>query len=196
MMGDMEAAVAALAAGGVVVLPTETVYGLSVALSAGEPGLERIRRAKGSPPGRPWILLAADATAAFSLWGRVSPAIRELAGRAWPGPITLVGPARDGLLRGLLGSSGGVPTVSVRVPGDPWLRELLAALGEPIVSTSANRAGTSPPATIDQVDVVAMAPDLAVDRGRRPGGIPSTIVDVVVSPPRLLRAGAGIWPPE
>jgi L-threonylcarbamoyladenylate synthase len=195
-MGQRSDAVAVLEAGGLAVLPTETVYGLSVALSAGAAGLERIRQAKGSQARRPWILLAADEESAFALWTPAPAAAVDLASRAWPGPLTLVGPAREGLPEGLLGTVDGTPTVSVRVPGDPWLRQLLETLGEPIVSTSANRVGAPPPVHFEDVELGLLAPDLAVDRGRCLGGVPSTIVEVVSCPPRLLRAGAWPWPPE
>ena len=195
-MGQLEDAVAVLTAGGLAVLPTETVYGLSTALSAGEAGLRRIREAKAAGATRPWILLASCREVALALWSRVPGPAEELATQAWPGPLTLVGPARAGLPPGLLGARDGAATVSVRVPGDPWLRELLATLGEPIVSTSANRTGAAPPVDFDEVDLARLAPDIAVDRGRCPGGVPSTIIDVVASPPRLLRSGAWPWPPE
>ncbi len=189
-MAERADAVACLRRGGMVVLPTETVYGLHVALSAGDPGITRIRAAKGSPPGRPFLLLAVDREQAFGLWSGVPEAARELAARAWPGPLTLIGPARDGLPEEILGWVDGQPTVSVRVPGDPWLIELLEELGEPIVSTSANRAGEPPPVSFEDVELAALAPDLAIDRGRCTGGVPSTIYDVVADPPALVRAGA------
>lgn len=188
-MSERADVITCLAAGGLVVLPTETVYGLSVALSAGEAGLDRVRAAKGSPPGRPFILLASHPEAALQLWSRVSESARDLAARGWPGPLTMIGPAREGLPPGLLGDRGGEPTVSVRVPGDPWLLGLLAELGEPLVSTSANRAGAPPPVGFDQVELAALAPDLAVDRGRCSGGIPSTIIDVVRDPSVVVRQG-------
>lgn len=197
-MSGLAAAVAALRAGGLVVHPTETVYGIGTALSAGEPGLVRVRRAKRCAPGRPFLLLASDEEEAFALWAEVTAAARDLARRAWPGPLTLVGPAGCGLPPSLLGREryrgSWVHTLSVRVPGDPFVRELLAALGEPIVSTSANVSGMPPPATFAEVDLEALAPDLAIDRGRCPAGTPSTVLSVLTDPPTLLRAGAWPWP--
>ncbi|HCP48130.1 MAG TPA: threonylcarbamoyl-AMP synthase [Deltaproteobacteria bacterium] len=201
--GSLELArtVELLLGGGLLVYPTETVYGIGTALSAGDPGVERVRRAKGSAPGRPYLVLAGDRDAAFSLWTRVSPAARAMALEAWPGPLTLVGPARDGLPQSLLGHvelegtlTGRVPTISVRVPGDPRLVELLQALGQPLVSTSANPAGAPPPDRFDGVDLDSLAPDLAIDGGVCRAGTPSTIISVVGDRPRLLRAGA--WPFE
>ena len=74
-------------------------------------------------------------------------------------------------------------------PGDPWLLELLTALAEPLVSTSANRVGQAPPVRFDQVPLSALEPDLAVDRGPCPGGTPSTLVSLLEDPPRVLRQG-------
>lgn len=187
--------------GGLVVYPTETVYGIGVALSAGEAGIERLRAAKRSPPGRPFILLAATTEMAFGLWSEVPLAAKMLAWSEWPGPLTLVGRARPGLPEGVLGSAelpgadtmDTVATVSVRVPGDPALCQLITRLGEPILSTSANLAGQPPPLRSADLDLEALAPDLALITDRCPGGLPSTILTVVEDPPRLLRQGA--WRP-
>lgn len=193
--------VALLKAGGVLVYPTETVYGMGTALSAGDDGVEKVRSAKGAAPGRPYLVLAGDQEAAFSLWTHVSPLARTLSEEAWPGPLTLVGPARDGLPRSLLGwASAGegtdelLPTISVRVPGDPRLLELVRLLGEPLVSTSANLAGAEAPETFEAVALERLGPDLAIDGGACSAGTPSTLVSVLGTRPRLLRAGA--WPFE
>ncbi len=186
----MEALLRVLRDGGLVVYPTETVYGIGTALSAGQAGVERVRAAKGSPPGRPFLVVAADAAMAFSLWSRIPDAAHALADEAWPGPLTLIGPAREGLPPGLLGERDGEPTISVRVPGDAWLRRVLTSLGEPLISTSANRAGEPPPGAFEDVDLDALRPDHAVDRGRCAGGTPSTLIDLLTDPPTLLRRGA------
>ncbi len=190
----MDPVVASLRAGGLLLYPTETVYGLGVALSAGDAGVERVRAAKGSPRGRPYLVLAADLRRAFALWSRVPPPARRLAVAAWPGPLTMIGPARPGLPPSLLGDVDGTPTISVRVPGDARLRGLLSRLEDVLVSTSANRAGDPPSACLDDIEVAALGPDLVVDGGPCPGGAPSTLV-TVVGPPRILRAGAWTPPP-
>lgn len=190
---DSTEALAVLRAGGLLVYPTETVYGIGCALSAGEAGVESVRLAKGSPPGRPFLLLTASTEAALALWDPVPERARELAGRHWPGPLTLIGPARAGLPPSLLGRRNGFDTVSVRVPGDPALRQLLARLGEPLLSTSANRAGRRPPRSFDELDP-ELARDLALNGGTCPGGTPSTLLSLVDEPPVVLRGGA-IQPP-
>ncbi len=192
---------AALRQGALVVYPTETVYGIGVALSAGEAGIERLRAAKGSPAGRPFILLAATTEMAFSLWSEVPLAAKMLAWSEWPGPLTIVGRARPGLPAGVLGAAEvpgidvmeSVPTVSVRVPGDPALCQLITRLGEPILSTSANLVGEPTPLACDDVDLEALEPDLVLVSGPCPGGLPSTVLTVVEDPPRVLRQGA--WRP-
>ncbi|MCO4769336.1 MAG: L-threonylcarbamoyladenylate synthase [Deltaproteobacteria bacterium] len=195
---DVGPTLSALRSGALVVYPTETVFGIGCVLSAGEAGIERVRAAKGSPPGRPFLVLAASREMAFSLWSEVPPVGLILGTSEWPGPLTLVGPARQGLPKGLLGESDGpdgvVSTVSVRVPGDPALRQLIGRLGEPLLSTSANPAGSPPPVDLAAVDLESLSPDLLLAAGSCPGGEPSTVLTVVEDPPRVLRQGA--WHPQ
>jgi len=187
-------ALTSLRSGGVLVYPTETVYGIGLSLSAVERNLERLRRIKGSPANRPYLLLVADSDQAFSLWSSLPEPAVELAERYWPGPLTMIGPAASGLPATLLGSvevDGVVTaTVSVRVPGDERIRELITRLGEPLLSTSANRRGSSPPVDFSSVDVEQLAPDLAIDAGPCVGGEPSTLVSLMSARPRVLRQGA------
>ncbi len=169
-----------LRSGALLVYPTETVYGIGCVLSS---DVDRVRVAKRAKPGRPYLVVAADEAMARSLWTTDPPP--ELT-RHWPGPLTLIGPAREGLPAGLLGPG---PSIGVRVPGDPWLRALIAKVGEPLVSTSANVTGAPPPVAFSDVDLDALQPDLAIDRGPCPGGIPSTLVDFTSSPWKILRPG-------
>jgi len=186
--GLVEAAVT-LRSGGLLVYPTESVYGLGTALSAGEAGVARVRAAKGSPENRPFLLLAADTETAFGLWSEVTAAARSLGESAWPAPLTLIGPARSGLPAGVLGEGpAGEPTVAVRVPSDPWLLSLLLELGEPLLSTSANLADGPAPVRFSEIPLGALAPDLAIDRGACSGGRPSTLV-CCLGEHRVLRQG-------
>jgi len=176
-VSEFASVVSTLKAGGLVVYPTEAVYGLGTALSAGAAGVARVRAAKGSVADRPYLLLVADAEAAFSLWSEVTPAARSLAEAAWPAALTLIGPARAGLPPGVLGEGpNGQLTVAVRVPEDTWLLNLLVALDEPLLSTSANLVGGAAPSRFGDVPLGALAPDLAIDRGDCAGGSPSTLV--------------------
>ncbi len=189
----LAAAVACLGRGGLLLYPTETVYGIGTALSASGAGIERLRRAKDSPAGRPYLLLVADAEQAFSLWSQVPPAARVLAQRHWPGGLTMIGPAAAGLPAELLGTvqtpAGPANTLSVRVPGDERIRDLITQLGEPILSTSANRRGLAPPAAFRDVDLGALGPDLAIDAGACIGGQPSTLVSLMGESPLVVRQG-------
>ena len=189
-MSGIAEAVATLRGGGLLVYPTETVYGIGTALSAGEAGIARVRAAKQSPAGRPFLVLTSDVTSAFGMWSEVPSAARALAEKAWPAPLTLIGPARSGLPKGLLGQGlGGVATVAVRVPAHPWLLDLLVELGEPLLSTSANLAGGPAPVAFKDVPLGGLAPDLAIDRGPCVGGEPSTLVSCLEPLPVVLRQG-------
>jgi L-threonylcarbamoyladenylate synthase len=190
-MSDIVEAAATLRGGGLVVYPTESVYGMGTALSAGEAGVARVRTAKGSPKGRPFLLLVADTEAAFALWSEVPDSGRSLAESAWPAPLTLIGPAREGLPPGLVGEGpGGQPTVAVRVPSNPWLLSLLVELGEPLLSSSANLAGDPAPVHFREIPLGALAPDLAIDCGSCAALGPSTLVSCLGEEPIILRQGA------
>jgi tRNA threonylcarbamoyl adenosine modification protein (Sua5/YciO/YrdC/YwlC family) len=178
----VEAAIAAIRAGEVVVIPTDTVYGL-----AGDPSnpeaVERIYAIKGRPPQLELSLLAADISQLDGLV-EMDGVARSLAAAFWPGPLSLVcpvGPRRLGIPR-----SG--TTLMVRVPGHALLRSLLEETG-PVASTSANRHGMPPAATAG-----AAESDLGGDvAGAIDGGpstaMASTIIDLSSRPPRVLREG-------
>ena len=180
------AAIEVLRAGGIVALPTDTVYGIAVALAT-PGGIERLFHVKQRPPEKAIALLLADADQAGEL-GLVSPAAAALAAALWPGPLTLVLPARpDAQLPDALGA--GARTVGVRLPDHPAPRALAAAVG-PLPTTSANLSGRPDP--LDAATVVAElggAVDLVLDGGRTPGSRPSTVVDLTVRPAVVRRVG-------
>ena len=106
----------------------------------------------------------------------------------WPGPLTIIFPSLPHLPRRLTGGTG---TIAVRQPRQALTCRLIAALGFPITGTSANRAGGRPLVRADEVaEEFGDGVDLILEAGPCPGGLPSTIVDVTISPPRLVRAGA------
>lgn len=184
--GALERAAAALAAGGLVVVPTETFYGLA-ADTASPAGLERLARLKGRPEGKPFPLIIAGPEQLAALAQKPPAAARELMARHWPGPLTLVLAARPGLDPRLVSADGGV---AVRVSPQPAARGLALALGRAITATSANPAGGPPAARVEELDPeVAAAAELILDAGPAPGGLASTILDVRREPPLLLRAG-------
>jgi L-threonylcarbamoyladenylate synthase len=180
-------ALAALAAGEAIVYPTETFYALGVdALSS--QALERLFAIKGREPGKPVALIAADAAMAFALAREVPAAARVLAEVFWPGPLTLVLPARDGIPAALIGDDGGV---GVRVSSHPLARALATAFRGPLTATSANLAG-EPPAVEPAAARRALGDKVKVlvEDGRLAGGAPSTVVAIDRSGIRVLRQGA------
>lgn len=185
-MGRAEA-VAVLRAGGLVAMPTDTVYGVGVALSA-EDGLKRLFAAKDRPFDRAIVLLVADLKQASSV-GVLSPAARALASRFWPGGLTLVvAQTPDAGLPAEL--TAGLSTIGVRVPDHESPRALARALG-PLPVSSANLSGR--PDARDAAAVMSQLGvriDLILDGGPTPGGVPSTVVDCSGDSARILRVGA------
>jgi L-threonylcarbamoyladenylate synthase len=179
-------AVDVLRGGGLVAIPTDTVYGLAVALDA-DGGIERLFEAKRRPADRAIVLLLADAAQAPTV-GHMTPAAAALTA-LWPGALTIVVEQRaDASLPAAL--TGGRSTVGLRVPDHDAPRALAAALG-PLPTTSANLSGD--PVARDAAGVAAAlgdAIDLVLDGGPASGGPASTVVDGSVDPPAIVRAGA------
>jgi L-threonylcarbamoyladenylate synthase len=172
--------------GGIVAYPTETFYGLG-ALARDAAAVDRLARAKGRPDGKPLPLLAADRAQVDEV-AELGEVAARLAAGFWPGPLTLVLPARPGLPAAITAGSG---AVGVRVPGSDVARALARAAGGAIVSTSANLSGEPPPATPGAIaPALASRLDAVLDGGRTPGGLPSTVVAVVGGGLRLVRDGA------
>ena len=186
---SLAAAVDAIRAGRIVALPTETVYGLACALT--DAALERLLAAKGRAAEKGITLLVDSLTQVESV-AEIPARGRRLAARYWPGPLTLVLPARAGAeLPALL--SGGQGTVGVRLPDHPVPRALARELG-PIPLTSANRSG-EPEARDAAAVVAALGPAVALvlDGGPSTGGVPSTVVAIEGGGEegiRILRQGA------
>ncbi len=188
---DLSAAADALRRGGLVAMPTETVYGL--AADATDPvAIARIFAAKGRPSDHPLIVHLADPED-FDTWAPdASPAARRLAATCWPGPMTLIVPRSDRLPAQV---AGGRDTVGLRVPAHPLARELIRLAGTPLAAPSANRFGAVSPTTAKHVrddlgNDLGDAVEVVVDGGASPVGVESTIVDTTVDPVQILRAGA------
>ncbi|MFT0858511.1 L-threonylcarbamoyladenylate synthase [Ancylobacter sp. G4_0304] len=175
-----------LRAGGLVALPTETVYGL--ACDATDPvAVARLYAAKGRPSFNPLIAHVPDIEAAQRV-GDFSPEALALASRFWPGPLTLVVPAIPEATSEL--ARAGHSSVAIRVPAHEVARAVLAAAGRPIAAPSANRSGHVSPTTAEHVLAdLDGAIDLVLDAGPCAVGIESTILDCTISPPALLRPG-------
>ena len=184
---EIERAAACLRAGGIVVYPTETFYGLGT-LASRPDALARLAAAKLRPTGKPLPLIAADVAQVEQVASLASILARRAAARFWPGPLTLVLPAAAALHEALTGGSG---TVAVRIPGSEVARALAERAGGPLVSTSANLSGEPPPTRVSEVSAeLAARVDLVLDGGATPGGLPSSVVSVASTAPALIRAGA------
>lgn len=177
--------------GGIVAYPTETFYGLG-ADPFDAVAWNRLTELKGRPEGKAFPLILSDVSVLERLCSVVPPAVEPLARRFWPGPLTLVVPARAGLGGGLRDAR----TVAVRVSSSRVSRLLAHQAGGTITTTSANRSGEPPPVTALEVERIFPTEgtkepgiDLLLDGGRCPGGAPSTIVDITELPPRLIRPG-------
>jgi L-threonylcarbamoyladenylate synthase len=169
-----------LRAGAVIAFPTDTLYGVG-ARAADPAAVARLYEVKRRPEGQPMVLLVRDRGQVQQL-AVVSPAAAGLMARFWPGPLTLVLPAR-------VDREG--PTIAVRAPNHAVSLSLLSSLGEPIASSSANPAGHPPPVDADQV-IAGLGDelDLVLDGGPCQIGQPSTILDLSGATPRILRQGA------
>ena len=176
-----------LRSGGVLALPTETFYALAV--NPFDPAaLARLFALKARPAAKPVLVLIAGPEMLFQVVREVPAAALPLMAAFWPGPLTLILPARLDLPPLLTGGTG---TIGLRQPRQDLVCRLMAALGLPLTGTSANRSGQEPLTTAAAVArELGGEVDLILDAGPCPGGLPSTIVDVTVSPPRLVRAGA------
>lgn len=183
----LDEAIAALRAGELVVFPTETFYGIAAdpfSMSA----LEKLFAVKGRDPQKPVALIAADAQIAFSIASEVSSLAKILADAFWPGPLTIVMPARTGFPPQLMGPDGGV---GIRVSPHPIARALSAGLERPITASSANRSGKDPATTVqaarrslgDEVKVF-------IDGGTLNASAPSTVIACDARSYRIIRAGA------
>lgn len=177
---------ATLARGELVIVPTETVYGL--AADARDPAaVARIFEAKGRPRFNPLIAHVADLAAAESI-AAFDPLSLRLAEAFWPGPLTLVAQARTGGVCDL--ARAGLETVAVRVPGHPLLLKLLQRFGGPVAAPSANRSGRPSPTTFaDAVEETGAYAAAALDGGPCAVGVESTVVAVIEGRARLLRPG-------
>jgi L-threonylcarbamoyladenylate synthase len=184
---SVDPAVAALRRGELVILPTETVYGL--AADAGDPlAVAQIYEAKGRPSFNPLIAHVATLQAADRLARLEGPA-RTLAETFWPGPLTLVAPITDTWAVCDLARAG-LETVAIRVPAHPLAQAVLEAFGGAVAAPSANRSGRPSPTTLqDAIEETGAASAFALDGGPCAVGVESTVVSVLDGAVRLLRPG-------
>jgi L-threonylcarbamoyladenylate synthase len=164
--------------GGLVVFPTETVYGIAVN-SLDKKAVDRLRKVKGRPEGKPFTVHISDLKMIRDMGCIITGAAEKLMAEFWPGPLTIILKSQKG------------EKIGFRMPADKTALELISASGVPVVAPSANLSGRSAPVTADE----AMADlegkiDMVIDGGRTKVGLESTVVDMTVEPFKVLRAGA------
>ncbi|MEN5168746.1 L-threonylcarbamoyladenylate synthase [Brevundimonas pondensis] len=189
MKGDTpEIAAEALKTGRLIILPTETVYGLA-ADAANPQAVARIFEAKGRPRFNPLIAHVANALDA-EMVAVFDDRARALAEAFWPGPLTIVAPVRD-RERVCDLARAGLDSVAVRVPGHTRARAVIAAFGGAVVAPSANRSGRPSPTTFDDaMEETGQSVGAAVDGGPCTVGVESTVVSVLDGQVALLRPGS------
>ena len=173
--------------GGVIAFRTDTFYGLGVD-PLNRNAVRAVKRLKGREDGKPILVLVADIDNADHFIAQRSALFDQVAARFWPGPLTLVGQARDDLPYELTAGSG---TIGVRLPNDENVRDLIRACGGALTGTSANLSGHAPARTAK--DVEAQFPtgvDLVIDGGEVEVTKPSTVLDLSTGKARLIREGA------
>jgi L-threonylcarbamoyladenylate synthase len=173
--------------GGIIVFPTDTFYGLG-ACPFDARAVQRIFDLKGrSFQSAPILVLVRSRVDLETLVSEITPAAERLMEACWPGPLTLVFRAAAAVPSVLTAGTG---TIGVRLPAHPDVQRLLEAVGGPLTGTSANCSGQPPATTVEDVDrAFGSGVDAILNGGATPGGLPSTVVDTTVDPPRLLREG-------
>jgi len=180
-----------LAAGGIVLMPTDTVPGLHCRADH-KSAILRLIQLKGRDPAKPFLLLCSSLEEALSLTIRDDSQVLKVARHCWPGPFTLILPAGPEVP---VAATNGDRKVALRVPQPAELRQLVAAVGSPLISTSANHAGNSPATDMAEaerrfaavVDGVVTEIPFWLPVGEKARA--SALVDVTSWPPRVLRAG-------
>jgi len=185
-MNAIDQAVQILRQGGLVAFPTETVYGLGADARRAD-AVGRIFQAKGRPANNPLIVHVHDIPAARKYAAHWPDKAQQLAGRFWPGPLTLVVLKNDLITPA---ATAGGPAVGLRIPSHPLALQLLRQFDGPLAAPSANRSAHISPTTADHVrNDLAGRVDLILDGGPCPVGIESTVLDLTSDPPAILRPG-------
>jgi len=176
--------------GGIVAFPTDTVYGVG-ALVFLEDAVEKLFQAKMRNRGRAIPVLLGHVRELNRVARNIPPAAWQLAGAFWPGALSMV-VEKSPLVPGVV--TGGGPTVAVRIPDHRLALKLIERTGAPLATTSANISGRPSPVTADEVEAsLGEAIDLLLDGGPCPGGTASTVIDLTMSPPKIVRSGPIRW---
>jgi L-threonylcarbamoyladenylate synthase len=184
---NLSQAIAALGRGDVIVFPTETLYGLG-ADALNFAAVDKVFQLKGRDLRNPIPVLVSDLLMLDALVSEISPLAKQLMACFWPGPLTLVLPARDDIPRPLVNTSGGV---GVRISSQPLARKLVDKLGRPITATSANPSGQPAARTAAQARAYfSGAVEIFIDGGKLTSPSPSTVAEVVGEKVAIIRHGA------
>ena len=176
-----------LNSGGVIAFPTDTFYGLGADPFNTE-AISKTFQIKQRPADKPLLVLIHTLGQLEALTQEVTHNARQLSDHFWPGPLTLLFKADEGLPDVLTAGTG---TIGIRLPGHSFTRRLLETLGRPLTAPSANPSGEKELSTAAEVQQVLGAQlDLIIDGGPTPGGKPSTVLDTTTKPPTLIREGA------
>ena len=177
--------VESLRSGGIIAIPTDTVYGLG-ADPFNASAVQKLYTFKGRPDGKPIPLILSSVEDIHRVAQNLPEFFFHLTDRFWPGGLTIVVESKD--LLPVLTAGGN--TVGVRIPDNPLLLKILRAFGGPMAITSANLSGEPPATSIQEIgEELSSRIDVIVDGGKTPGPIPSTVYDISVSPPIIRRQG-------
>jgi L-threonylcarbamoyladenylate synthase len=178
--------VAALRRGDVIVFPTETLYGLG-ADALNFTAVEKVFQLKGRDPNNPFPVLVSDRSMLNLLVENISPLAEKMIERFWPGPLTLVLPARENIPPPLVNSTG---AIGVRISNQPIASEIVRMLGRPLTATSANPSGQPPAQTLAQArDYFSGKIEIFIDGGALTSKTGSTVAAVVGNKIKIIRAG-------
>ncbi len=179
-------ALQALKNGGIIAYPTESFYALGVN-AQNEDAVRRLYELKKRPAEKPVPLIAGSREILKTLVKSIPSQAESLMKEFWPGAVTMVFDAAEGLPDVL---TAGIGKVAIRIPGESFALSLATEADFPITATSANHSGSPPAESADEViEFFADAVALVVDAGKTPGGKPSTIIDITVMPFKVLREG-------
>jgi L-threonylcarbamoyladenylate synthase len=180
----LDQALKVISSGGLVVFPTDTVYGLGVS-AFNQQGIERIFEVKGRDPSKAIAVLIADVSQLILVAGGMNSNAEKIGGRYWPGALTLIIPSNSHLPPNI----SPLPTIGVRIPNHEFARQLIRLTG-PLATTSANLSDKPSAVTVHEaIDQLGESVDLYIDGGQTSGGIASTVVDCTKEPPSILRPG-------
>ncbi len=172
--------------GGIIAYPAESFYGLGVD-PYNEAAVEKLFEVKGRPADKPIPLIASDMKMVEEVASDLSPLARKVMERHWPGPLTIIIKAKEGLPKRL---TAGTNMVAIRIPGAETARRLVEAIGAPLTTTSANPSNMMPATTAKMVQgYLGDRLNLIIDGGSLPGGLPTTIIDLTRGEPILVRKG-------